>query len=375
MKTHTLLYCLLLAIIVWGASAGNLRAQEETDKVNIFGIATADYRIFGANKDAAIANGAVSNTFNVQFNLFIAGNIGSEWKYLAELYIQNDFRFQQQIDSPIDYSEQFLHQLWIEWRPSDAFGLRFGRILLPFASFNSIHSRANLYWFIQRPFPYDEPASTDGIGEVRAEFGNLSASGVVRLGDGLKLDYVGYVGNTDRQILNGFDLSGAKTFGTRIALRTDNITLGLSAATNLIADKDSVAQSNRTLLAGDIKGEFGNVNLIGEFIQGFENFEAIPGRTGFNIRNYQSGIVNQFAYLSLGYDFTEQWLAFAGFDFYRTNEQGARFERNSALRATGGINFRPADKVIVKAQASYHLASGAEIPPYLSAALGCVVSF
>jgi hypothetical protein len=237
MKKHISLFCLLTAFLLVSTSV--LRAQEEADKVNIYGIATADYRIFGANKDAAIGNGAVSNTFNVQFNLFVAGSIGSEWKYLAELYIQNDFRFQQGINSRSDYTQPLLHQLWIEWRPSDAFGLRFGQILLPFASFNNIHSRPNLYWFIERPFPYEEPASTDGIGEVRAEFGNLSASGVLRLGDGLKLDYVGYIGNTDRRILNGLDLSGTKTFGTRIALRTDNITLGLSAATNLIGDKDS----------------------------------------------------------------------------------------------------------------------------------------
>ncbi|TAE29263.1 MAG: hypothetical protein EAZ92_06665 [Candidatus Kapaibacterium sp.] len=373
MKKYAFLFCFFAVFVCLGTR--QVLAQEETDKINIYGIATADYRVFGANKDAAIGSGAVSNTFNAQFNLFVSGNIGSEWKYLAELYIQNDFRFQQGINSSSDYTQPLMHQLWIEWRPTDAFGLRFGQILLPFASFNNIHSRPNLYWFIERPFPYEEPATTDGIGEVRAEFGNLSASGVVRLGDGLKLDYVGYVGNTDRRILNGFDLSATKTFGTRIALRTDNITLGLSAATNLIGNKDSVAQTNLTLLAGDIKGEFGNLNLIGEFIQAFENFEAIPGKTGFNIRNYQSGVVNQFAYLSLGYNFSEQWLAFAGFDFYRTNERGARFENNAALRATGGLNFRPADKVIVKAQGSYHLAAGAENPAYLSAALGCVVSF
>lgn len=371
MKNYIFLFALLLVELF----AAPVFAQDDDYKPNIYGIATADYRIFGANREPAVGSGAVSNTFNVQFNLFLAGNISSEWKYLAEFYVQNDFRFQQGINSTSDYTQPFLHQLWIEWRPSDAFGLRFGQILLPFASFNNIHSRPNLYWFIERPFPYEEPSATDGIGAVRAEFGNLSASGVLRIGDGLKLDYTGYIGNTDRRILNGFDLSSTKTFGARVALRTDNITLGLSAATNLIGDRDSVAQTNLTLLAGDIKGEFGNLNLIGEFIQAFENFEAIPRTTGFNSRNYQSGAVNQFAYVSLGYDFTDQWLAFAGFDFYRTNEIGARFANNPALRLAGGINFRPADKVIVKAQANYHLASGIENPAYFSAALGCVVSF
>lgn len=373
MKKYTFFFC--FCVVLSSFCTQKLFAQDETDKVNIYGIATADYRVFGANRDPAVGSGAVSNTFNIQFNLFVAGSIGSEWKYLAEMWIQNDFGFQQGINSTSDYSQPFLHQLWIEWRPSDAFGLRFGQILLPFASFNNIHSRPNLYWFIERPFAYEEPATVDGIGAVRAEFGNLSASGVLRLGDGLKLDYVGYIGNTDRRILNGLDLSSTKTFGTRVALRTENITLGLSAATNLIGDRDSVAQTNLTLLAGDIKGEFGNLNLIGEFIQAFENFEAIPRTTGFNSRNYQSGVVNQFAYLSVGYNFSEQWLAFAGFDFYRTNQIGGRFENNPALRLAGGLNFRPADKVIVKAQANYHLASGTENPAYLSAALGCVVSF
>jgi hypothetical protein len=337
MQKYTFFLCICAGLMLCGIS--HLSAQEETDKVNVYGIATADYRIFGNNNDPAIGSGAVSNTFNIQFNLFLAGNIGSEWKYLAELWVQNDFRFQQGINSTSDYSQPLLHQLWVEWRPSDAFGLRFGQILLPFASFNNIHSRPNLYWFIERPFPYEEPSTVDGIGEVRAEFGNLSASGVLRLGDGLKLDYVGYVGNTDRRILNGFDLSGTKTFGTRLALRTDNITLGLSAATNVISDRDSVAQTNLTLLAGDIKGEFGDLTLIGEFIQAFENVEAIPRTTGFNIRNYQSGVVNQFAYASLGYNFDERWLAFAGFDFYRTNERGERFENNPALRANGWSEF------------------------------------
>jgi hypothetical protein len=214
-----------------------------------------DYRLYGNNNDPAVGSGGVSNTFNIQFNLFLSGNIGSEWKYLAELWVQNDFQFQQGINSLSDYSQPLLHQLWIEWRPSDAFGLRFGQILLPFASFNNIHSRPNLYWFIDRPLPYEEPATVDGIGMLRAEFGNFSASGTLRFEGGLKFDYAAFIGNTDRRILNGLDLSGVKTLGTRIAVRTDNITLGVSAATNLIQDIDSVAQANYTLLAGDVKAE------------------------------------------------------------------------------------------------------------------------
>jgi hypothetical protein len=373
MKSYFRIVCFFFVFFFAGLNI--LTAQEESDKVNVYGIATADYRLYGNNNDPAVGNGAVSNTFNIQFNLFLSGNIGSEWKYLAELWVQNDFRFQQGINSLIDYSQPLLHQLWIEWRPSDAFGLRFGQILLPFASFNNIHSRPNLYWFIDRPMPYEEPATVDGIGPLRAEFGNLSASGTLRLGDGLKLDYAGYVGNTDRRILNGLDLSSAKTLGTRIAIRTENITLGASAATNLIEELDSVAQANYTLLAGDVKAEFGNFTLIGEFIQSLENIEALPRTTGFNPRNYQSGINYQFAYASLGYNFDEKWLGFAGFDYYRTNLTGARFQANPATRITAGLNFRPADKVLLKAQGIYNLASGAENPAYFSGAVGCVVSF
>jgi hypothetical protein len=370
--TSSLVLCVLVCAML---QPRTLYAQDEVEKVNIYGIATADYRVFGNNNDPAIGSGAVSNTFNIQFNLFLAGNVGSEWKYLAEVWVQNDFQFQQGINSLSDYSQPLLHQLWIEWRPSDAFGLRFGQILLPFASFNNIHSRPNLYWFIERPFPYEEPATTDGIGPLRAEFGNLSASGTVRLSDGLKLDYAAYVGNTDRRILNGLDLSSTKVFGTRVAARTDNITLGLSAATNLVEQVDSVAQANRTLLAGDLKAEFGNITVIGEFIQSLETIEALPRTTGFNARNYASGVNYQFAYGSAAYNFDEKWLAFVGFDYYRTNAEGARFSTNPATRATAGLNFRPADKVIVKAQANYHFAAGTDSQAYPSAALGCVVSF
>lgn len=359
----------LPALLSISLCSTHLRAQEDEFKVNIYGAVASNFYVFTNNREPALGNGQVSNTFALlQGSLFFSGNIGNDWKYLIELYMQNDFIAQ------LNVGQALLHQAWIEYRPSSEFGVRFGRMLTPYAGFNNIHSRPALYWFVQRPFPYEEPTLTDGIDGVRSEFSSLMLSGALKIGDGAKFDYAAYAGNTERIGLNGFDFSAAKTIGARVGVRTDNITFGVSPVINVIADVDDVAQENVTLLAGDIQANFGNFKLIGEYIYSLKNFEAKPNTTGFQARNYENHTAN-FFYASAGYDISEQWLVYVAYNFFNDTESGSIYRTQPLTRMSAGVNFRPIEKIILKAEVNHHPYTTAQRPSYQSLGVSLVATF
>lgn len=364
-------YALLMVFGVCVCTSGAL-AQEDEFKLNIFGYTAVKFAAYTPNNEPLLnGQGKVRNTFsNFQTGVFLSGSVASDWKYLVELQIQNDFTFQQLV------GQNFLHQAWIEWRPSDAFGLRMGTSLAPFGYFNVIHSRPSLYWIIERPVVYQEEELVGGIELVRSEFANLMASGVLRLGDDAKLDYAVHVGNTDRRGHFSFDLSAAKQLGSRIALRTEAITFGISGAANVIEAVDSVAQSNKSIVAGDLQVRLGNLSLLSEVILVGKTFEAVPESSGFRRANYEADHTHLSAFALVGYDITEQWLAFVGFDYFNDQESGSRFKASAPFsRARVGVNFKPHPQVLIKGEVNAYLHNTAALQPYQSLNLSTVLSF
>lgn len=345
-------------------------AQDDEFKVNIFGNVVSNFYAFTKNNEPYLQNGNLKSTFLLQqANLYLSGNVASDWKYFIE------FTFQAE-SGPSTQAMFHAHQAWVEYRPSDEFGLRIGRALCQFGLFNAIHSRPALYWMVFRPLPYEETHLTsDEVEGMRSEFNNgLMVSGVLPVSSGVKIDYNAYVGNTEN--VNGlqYDLSSTKKFGARVAVRTENITLGISPAFNNISAVDDVAQRNSFLLALDATVKLGNFTLISEYVSAARTYSALPGTTGYNSRNYVNN-TDQFIFTSLGYELNEKWLVFGGFESFWTNNPASAYVNKAQTSLDLGANFRASERILLKADISHHLFTTTARPTYQSLALSAVVSF
>lgn len=345
-------------------------AQDDEFKLNIFGNVTSNFYAFTKNNEPYLQNGNLKSTFLLQqANLYLSGNVSSDWKYFVE------FTFQAE-SGPSNQIMFHAHQAWVEYRPSDEFGLRIGRALCPFGLFNALHSRPALYWMVFRPLPYEETGLTsDEVDGMRSEFNNgIMVSGALPIASGVKLDYNVYTGNTEN--VNGlqYDLSTTKKFGGRVAIRTENITIGISPAFNNISAVDDVAQRNSFLLAFDATIKFGNFTLISEYVNASRKFSALPGTTGYNPRNYIEN-TDQFMFASLGYELNEKWLVFTGFESFWTNNPTSSYLNKAQTSVDVGVNFRATDRVLLKAEISHHLFNTATRPTYQSLGMSAVVSF
>lgn len=361
-----------LCALVMFAFYDKMQAQDDEFKLNIYGYTAAKFAAYTPNNEPLLnSQGKVRTTFSMfQTGLFLSGNVSSDWKYLVELQVQNDFSFQQLI------GQNFIHQAWIEYRPTDAFGVRIGTSLAPFGYFNVIHSRPSLYWIIERPVVYQEQELIGDIELVRAEFANLMASGALRLSDDAKLDYSLQVANTNRLGHFGFDISATKQLSSRIALRTDAVTFGVSGAANVIEAVDSVAQSNKTCLAGDLQVRLGGFSLLSEVIWVYKTFEGVPEARNFRRSNYEADHTHLSAFAFLGYDISEQWLAYVGYDYFNDQESESRFKStNPFTRARVGLNFKPIPQLLMKAEVNAYLHNSSVLQPYQSFNLSTVLSF
>ncbi len=359
---------LLLAFVVFSSSV--LSAQDDDFKINIFGNIVTNFYGFTKNNEPYLQNGNLKSTFLLQqANLYFSGNVASDWKYFVE------FTFQAE-SGPVNQIMFHAHQAWMEYRPSDEFGLRIGRTLCPFGFFNGVHSRPALYWMVFRPIPYEETGLTsDEVGGLRSEFNNgIMVSGAIPIASGIKLDYTGYIGNTEN--VNGlqYDLSSTKKLGGRIAIRNEYITVGVSPVFNNIVEVDAQAQQNTTLIAVDGTFKLGNFTLIGEFVNAARSFAALPGSTGFNPRNYTEN-TDRFFFTSLGYDVNERWLVFAGMESFSTNNPASSYINKAQTSIDAGVNFRPSDRILLKAELSHHLFNTETRPTYQSLGMSAVVSF
>jgi hypothetical protein len=347
-----------------------LIAQDDEYRVNLYGFTSTVFSAYTPHNEPVLGNGVVSNYLAVaQTDIFLSADLGSQFRFLIDLQVLNDFGAQLTINP-------FLHQAWGEWRPSDAFGIRAGRILTPFAYFNSVHSRPALYWFIERPFAYQEPTFTEDMAVLRPEFAQVSVSGTARLTDDIKLDYAGYVGNTDVQVGSGLDLNSRKLLGARVALRTDNVTVGFSPVMNKVTPEDSVSQNVNTIFALDLQANLAGFTLIGEYIALSERFERIPGAPV--TAPVRDGTFSKAAWFaSLAYNFTDAWLGFVGYEYFHNTDSDSRFNPGkAATRFHAGLNFRPSERVLLKAEATqFNVASTPNFKNFLSLNLAAVFSF
>lgn len=348
MKNYIFLFALFLVTLC----ALPVLAQDDDYKPNIYGFTTSEISAYTPHKEPVLANGLATFSFaTAQTNIFIAGNIGSpQFRYLLDLQILANFGDQISL-------QPFLHQAWGEWRPSDAFGIRLGSILTPFGLFNAIHSRPALYWFVERPLAYAEPSFVGEMGVLRPEFSNFSVSGTTRLTDDIKLDYFAYLGNTGIQVGQNVDLNTKKLFGGRVAIRTDNIEIGVSPVLNRIEMEDSASQNNNTIFAFDAKVEYAGFTLLGEYTTLSEMFERLPGIPAST--PIRTGSFNKTLWwASLGYNITDNWLVYGAFDYYRNTDTDSRFLNTPLTRVRGGINFKPVDKILLKLEANHYQVAG-----------------
>lgn len=369
-KSFKSIICLFTCLMI---SSFKIASSQEENKPNIYGFTSVKYAKYTNNNEPNLGDGLIDNTFSMfQSNIFVAGNVGNDWKYMLELMIQNDLTKQQ------EDGQNMLHQGWLEWKPADEYSVRAGRMLAPFGYFNNIHSRPNLYWFIERPFAYEEPSLTEGVSGVRFEFANLAVLGLFNLTDDIKLDYAIYGGNTSNTLGYAWDLNSKKQIGGRVTLKHENINLGFSMGNNSIyADpNDALKQQNSNLIAIDLQANYSGFNLIAEMVN-----SKVTSETRANVNsNYfipaDSSNSNISLFATLGYDINESWVVYTAYDSFTSDALGSLYTTDTPLsRIRAGFNFKPNNSVLLKAEFNNYPYSENNRKSYNSFNLGAVLTF
>jgi hypothetical protein len=248
-------------------------------------------------------------------------------------------------------------------------------MLSPFGNFNLLHSRPPLYWFIERPFVYEEPSLTDGIKLLRPEFSNIMVHGEFLLNEDIKTEYALYAGNTGITVLNGLNSTASKQMGARVGLKTKNINIGFSPAINVMNPLDSSVQSNKSLYCIDVQAEYAGFTVMAEYIHSSEKFEKAEHSTyAFDPLLHPSA--NQTSlYAALGYKVTDEFLLYGGYDYYSDNDIHSRFNNNPLQRLRFGANYNPDDNFLIKAEANLYISEFTGYKPYQSFNLAGVINF
>lgn len=363
-KNHFFNFCLAFVILSF-----SVRAQDEF-KPNIYGFTSAKFAHYSENREPAIGNGNINNTFSMfQSNIFLSGNVSDDWKYLLELMIQNNLTEQQ------NDGQNLLHQAWLEWKPADEYSIRAGRMLAPFGYFNMIHSRPNLYWFIERPFAYEEPALSDGVSGVRLEFANLAVLGKLNLLESVNMEYAVYAGNTGNTIQYDWDLNSRKTVGGRLGFIHDNFNLGFSVGNNVIEPTDDeLIQTNANMIAVDLNFNYLGFNLIGEYINSSIQNEERDNATSNNFTKKGDEMHHTSMFVTLGYNISDDFLVYGAYDSFQ-NHEGGQFSDTPLTRIRGGLNFKPNNNVIIKTEFNNYPYKENNRLAYNSINFGAVLTF
>jgi len=341
-------------------------AQGKESPLRIFGYFQTSFRQWSAldfqtshPELTGVEEQPAQNSFNLQqLNLFLSKDIALHWRAFVNFEILNTFSSNKQ------WGAFNLEEAWIRYKPGDKFNLKAGLLIPTFNNLNEIKNRTPLLPYIIRPLLYESSLS-----EIIGDFEEgvparafVEASGVIPLRNA-KFDYAVYAGNSPNinnqgnRGQTGVDTSNTFLVGGRLGMRFKDLKIGLSATHEKVnrqwpesPDEPVIKlkEAPRIRLGGDLSFHLGQLYFEGEFI----NVTNDEGHPGINFGG-------EFYYLTLGYQFTEQVFAYAGYWFLKGNfpviaaatpELVIHSGSEKIENPTIGIAFRLNDRLIFKGQ-------------------------
>lgn len=317
------------------------------------------------------------------FNLYLASELGDNWRTLAEVRysylphgaVQMDETGSSRLDTtagdytdfgrPLRWGSTIIERAWLEYTVHPLLTARVGHWLTPYGIWNVDHGSPVVIG-VRRPFIVGEsllPQSQTGI-ELRGTH-NFER---------LQLGYHLTLSNGRGPIDTHQDLDDNKAFGARLFARADTahgaVTVGVSGYMGRYTDRNQefvvedgtfetryprTAQYDELALAADLKWEYRGFLLQSEAILNDRSYDDAlrpqvlgaldPSELAPDDRRV--GI-----YGLAGYRF--EWLGtmpFAGVEYYDAGAESAFIQKSAAF--WGGLNAHPTARVVLKAQYTY----------------------
>lgn len=247
------------------------------------------------------------------------------------------------------------------YEPSEHFGIRGGLLVPVFNNLNEIKNRMPLLPYIARPLVYE--ATIEGVADFEEFFPGsafLQIQGVVHVGEA-KLDYALYTGNGDPAFtatnaassslyqIGGMDTTTFKLFGGRVGTRIGKMKAGFSFTHDYVnRNMYGIGGVPRVRFGGDLSGQLGDFSLESEVIATKEHLDdrqtALYNAAALLNPLLGSKPANFFAYGVLLYDFSDQFYAYGGVEYF--DYHGSDFARGFMV----GGGFVPLDQLVVKLQ-------------------------
>jgi hypothetical protein len=327
-------------------------AQAGGDDIQIFGYFQSRFSV-----DTQIATQEQQSTFTVQqLNIFLRRPINTRWTSFVNFEAVNSY------SSERGWGAFNLEEAWVSYQRGPGLTVKMGLLIPRFNRLNEIKNRMPLLPYIIRPLVYESSFSElIAVDEFipRRAYAQLQGS---RRADEVRFDYAAYVGNSRHVNANestnftGVDTTDFFMGGGRLGLRHKDTELGVSftgemmdlndffpdAADSLGLSRQTLDDTPFTRLGVDFTTRFRRASLESEFISIVYHEDV----AGFNIDK-------QFGYVTLGYQFTDRWFAYATYWETRENYWFPYLDNvDQTFRISGGgFSCVVNDRVTLKGQA------------------------
>jgi hypothetical protein len=280
------------------------------------------------------------NTFTTQqFNLFLTKFFNSKLNLFVDLQMTQNY------NSRNGWGELSIQEAWVNYEFSNQFQVKFGQLFPQFNNLNEIKNRLNLLNYLFRPIVYESildeiVTSEDFIPETAF----LQLHGTIPTKP-FYIDWAFYMGNSEPSSLSSLNdpehqdfLSGAdmndlnkKLYGGRIGIRTksESIKLGISGThdyndggsffrrsinNNLVETQNVIKDQRRIRLGLDLNINYKNFTLEAEYsFSEMDTIEVNREFADFDNAFDRHEAWNRFYYITLNYDFLEDYFAYLGY--------------------------------------------------------------
>ncbi len=317
------------------------------------------------------------------FNLYLASELGDDWRTLAEVRysylphgaVQMDETGSTRLDTtagdytdfgrPLRWGSTIIERAWLEYTAHPLLTARVGHWLTPYGIWNVDHGSPVVIG-VRRPFIVGEsllPQSQTGI-ELRGTH-NFER---------LQLGYHLTLSNGRGPIDTHQDLDDNKAFGGRLFARADTahgaVTVGVSGYMGRYTDREQefavedgtfetrfprTAQYDELALAADLKWEYRGFLLQSEAILNDRSYDDALRPQALGAQDPSQLVPDDRRvgiYGLAGYRF--EWLGmmpFAGLEYYDAGAESTFIRESAAF--WGGLNAHPTARVVLKAQYTY----------------------
>jgi len=301
---------------------------------------------FGYHEE--LDDGIREKSFSLQqLNLFLQKDLAPNWTAFV------NFEFVNSYSSFRNWGAQNLEEAWVSYRRSEQFKLKIGLQVPAFNNLNEIKNKTPLLPYIIRPLAYEssfnEIIALDDFAPAQAF---AQASGFIPARE-LKFDYAVFAGNSPnvnsdpREGQTGVDTTKFFLAGGRFGIRTGNLKLGFSTTF------DHLDFSRAALRLGYVPSGFHDVprrRWGGDFSlnAGKWLWESEYIRVAYDDDHPDLDLDKAFYYGTFGYEFTERFVAYAG--YWRIRENALPVQDYDLIALTAGAAYNINETIVAKTQ-------------------------